>query len=256
MTQYYKVLRNDMTHNRFKYQLGLNIDSQPFDNREYRNGLHFADEKNICKWLYCGDQLAYVSIPPDAQTVHFLDNSKADKLIIDKIIPLAEWHVWEDPEFCLATVQQNWYALKYVKDQTEEICLAAVRQYGCSLEYVKEQTPVICLAAVQQDGDALKYVKEQTDDICLAAVQQDGLALYLVHNKAENICLEAVKQCGYAIKYVANQTLEICLAAVKKNEDALYYVETRFASRVISIVGTRWVLVDQRQVKTSLNKKI
>ena len=62
----------------------------------------------------------------------------------------------------LAAVQQDAYALQYVKEQTPEICLAAVKRSAYALQYVKEQTPEICLAAVQRDAYALKYI---SDDI-------------------------------------------------------------------------------------------
>ena len=37
----------------------------------------------------------------------------------------------------LEAVKQNGYALKYVKDQTEEICMEAVKQDGYALRYVE-----------------------------------------------------------------------------------------------------------------------
>ena len=58
----------------------------------------------------------------------------------------------------LEAVKQNWYSLRYVKEQTEEICLEAVKQDWYSLQYVKEQTEEICLEAVKQDWDNLRYV--------------------------------------------------------------------------------------------------
>ena len=65
----------------------------------------------------------------------------------------------QTPEICLAAVQQNGFALQYVKKQTPELCLMAVQQNGNSLQYVKKQTHEICLAAVQQSEDALQYIK-------------------------------------------------------------------------------------------------
>ena len=57
---------------------------------------------------------------------------------------------------------------------------AAVENEGYALRYVKEQTPEICKAAVENDGDALIYVKEQTPEICKAAVERNGYALSYV----------------------------------------------------------------------------
>ena len=58
----------------------------------------------------------------------------------------------------LEAVKENGYALRYIKNQTEEICLEAVKEEGYALQYVKNQTEEICLEAVKQNGYALKYV--------------------------------------------------------------------------------------------------
>ena len=180
MQQYYKVLAADLTHNGLRYKLGLNVDVNEFNDKECQNGLHFADEKQLAKWLDYGTHLAFISIPPDARTVHFADKSKADRIVIDKIITLADWDMWDDPIFCMSIVQQNGESLKYVKEQTPEICLAAVLQNGYALKHVREQTDEICIAAVRQNGFALKHVREQTPKICITAVARNGFALKYV----------------------------------------------------------------------------
>lgn len=58
----------------------------------------------------------------------------------------------------LTEVKMNGFALRYVKEQTEELCLAAVKQNGSVLEFVKSQTKKICIAAVEQNSDAIDYV--------------------------------------------------------------------------------------------------
>ena len=63
-------------------------------------------------------------------------------------------------ELCKLAVQQNCYAIKYVKEQTEELCKLSVRQNGFSLKYVKNQTEELCKLDVQKDGDVLDYVPE------------------------------------------------------------------------------------------------
>ena len=60
----------------------------------------------------------------------------------------------------LKAVEQNGYALLYVKDQTEAVCLKAVEQNGDALQYVRDQTKAVCLKAVESDGYALRYIKE------------------------------------------------------------------------------------------------
>ena len=72
---------------------------------------------------------------------------------------------WNDYNYCLEAVKRYGYALRHVKEQTNEICLEAVRRNGLTLKYVKEQTPELCLEAVKQNGYALEFVKEQTPEM-------------------------------------------------------------------------------------------
>lgn len=43
---------------------------------------------------------------------------------------------------------------------TEDICLAAVQQNGKALKYVEDKTLEICLAAVTQNNEALRFIKD------------------------------------------------------------------------------------------------
>ena len=88
-----------------------------------------------------------------------------------------------DEAFCKLAVQQDGWALRYVKVQTEEICKLAVQQGGYALQYVKVQTEEICKLAVQQDGHALNSVTVQTEEICKLAVQENGYALQYVKDE-------------------------------------------------------------------------
>ncbi len=99
----------------------------------------------------------------------------------------------QTPELCLTAVQQDGFALQFVKEQTPEICLAAVQKDGYTIYNVKEQTPEICLAAVQQCGYALEFVKEQTPEICLAAFKQNKWVLELVRPEFKHLCVETIQ---------------------------------------------------------------
>ena len=131
----------------------------------------------------------------------------------------------QTPEVCLAVVQKDGNALKYVKHQTPEICLAAVKNNGASLRFVEEQTPKICLAAVRQNGLTLSYVKDQTPQICMAAVKRNGEALQFVKNQTPEICLAAVQKNGYALEYVQEQTQKLCAEAVLQTPKAIQYAK-------------------------------
>ena len=73
-------------------------------------------------------------------------------------------------EAALKAVEHNGYALRYVKEQTEQVCLKAVEHNGDALQYVKEQTEQVCLKAVEHNGYALQYVPDYCMFIKIAAL--------------------------------------------------------------------------------------
>ncbi len=85
---YVKVLRSDLTHNGFTYQLGLNIDDMPFDDNPLcGGGLFFTDLENLSKFLSYGSKVAIVE--PVGKKVKVGDNKwKSHKL---KILRIMEW---------------------------------------------------------------------------------------------------------------------------------------------------------------------
>ena len=158
---FYKILRKDLIHHGFTYQLGLNVDSQPFQpERECQGGLYFSDLEHIAEYLTYGDLVARVALPPDARWIQEEPGKfKADRILLSDIQPWREWDLWNDATFVQQALKQNGLHLQYVRHQTPKLCLTAVQQNGYALQYVKDQTPQICLAAVQENGGALRYVK-------------------------------------------------------------------------------------------------
>jgi len=245
----YKVIRKDLTHNDFTYQIGKeNVDHRSFYPYGECNGggLYFTNKKNILEFSDYGDKIYLITIPDDAQVYVESRKAKASKFIVVEEVGLEELYgsFWEkyklkniikktpfeirfmknqNDKLCLLAIRQDNRVFKYIKNQTPEICLAAVQENGSALEYVQNQTPEICLAAVQENGNALKYVKNQTPEICLAAIRQNCYALQYVINQTPEICLAAVQQNGCVLNYVQNQTPEICLTAVRTDGNALQY---------------------------------
>ena len=84
--------------------------------------------------------------------------------------------------------KQNGFALKFVKEQTQEICLEAVKQYGLALQYVKEQTFEMCLEAVKQNGNALKYVINQTP-LIIHSLKKYNISIYSLFKKKNRITI-------------------------------------------------------------------
>ncbi len=58
----------------------------------------------------------------------------------------------------MEAVKQNWNALQYVDNKTEEICMEAVKKDWYTLRYINNQTEEICIEAVKQDPDAIEYI--------------------------------------------------------------------------------------------------
>jgi len=213
---FYKILQTNLTHHKFTYQLGLNVDTQPFEpDARCSGGLYFSDLEHIVEYLEYGDMVARVAVPPEACWIQEAPGKfKADRIILSDLQPWKDWDLWNDAAFALRAVSFQALYLKHVKDQTFELCLAAVQRNGWALQYVNDQTPELCLAAVQQCGLALQCVKDQTFELCLAAVQRNGYALQYVKHQTPELCLAAVRQNAWALRYVEDQTLELCQAAV------------------------------------------
>jgi len=214
----------------FPYQMGLNeceVTSGLAD--EFSDeGLQFYTEQNfINAYTEYSGLIAVLRIPEDTKVYHFNHVSKAARIYIEQIIPLAEWDKWSDVDFCLDVCKRHGLALKFVKNQTPEICQAAVESFPLVLKYVREQTPELCLTACKKFGTSLQFVKNQTEEICLAAVRQNAYALCYVKEQDTNICLEAVRQNGLTLQFVQNQTEEICLAAVSQDWESYKYVKNK-----------------------------
>ena len=60
--------------------------------------------------------------------------------------------------------KSKWERLNEKKNLSDDNALVTVNQNGYALKYVKEQTPEICLAAVTRNGYALRYVEERIFD--------------------------------------------------------------------------------------------
>jgi hypothetical protein len=213
-SEFYKLLNDNLIHNNYKYENGLNIDKNFNNLTKCSDGFYFTNKDNIPNWIFYSENLKYlckIIVPNDAIICAEDDNFKTDKIILNfnKLILIKDFY-----DFCKIAVTKNGYALKYVKEQTDEICKLAVQKHGRALEYVNKQTDKICKIAVQQNGFALQYVKEQTDEICKLAVTQNGYALQNVKEQTDEICKIAVTQNGNALCYVKEQTEEICKIAM------------------------------------------
>lgn len=227
-SELYKFMNDDLIHNGFQYKLGLNVDTVPFNpNSNYLiGGLSFCDESTChVYWRSYGKKVAIVKIPKDARVWIEYDSIKADKIILKNILdfdklPDSTW---------IFILQDDYNALKYIKNQTYDICKEAIKQNGLALQYIKKQTKKLCVAAIKQNGLALQYVKpdiyiylnHMIDDL---AVKQNGLAIQYVHNQNDDICKSAIINDPLSIQYIKVKTPELCMLAVKLNGYSLCYI--------------------------------
>jgi len=206
---FYKLTNDEENHNGFQFKDGMNVDNILFNPTKKCSpgGIYFTEYDKIPIWIEYGDNVMYwirkVVIPDNAQVYIEDYKFKADFMYLGE-----RKSIWDDDELCMLAVQQNGWALQYVKEQTLELCKLAVQQNEYALYYVKKQTPELCELAVQKNGFALEYVKEQTPEICKLAVQEIGYALEYVKEQTPELCMLAVQKDGLALEFVKEQTPE------------------------------------------------
>ena len=111
----YKFLNDDMIHNNFEYQLGLNIDTEDFNPTDTcsKGGLYFCEESKChLYWNDYGELLAHIGILNDAKIENH--KFKTDKLIINKIESFNDIadNFWDN------IIKYDYVAFKYIKINT------------------------------------------------------------------------------------------------------------------------------------------
>ena len=116
---YFKILREDLTHNGYTYHEGLNVDPNPFDSTpNCRGGLFFADEKKILRFCDYGTKIVEVTIPDGEAIVLVEEKYKAHRIILGQIRELwtketFEWliscgvDIYADNDFALCWASAN-----------------------------------------------------------------------------------------------------------------------------------------------------
>jgi hypothetical protein len=89
----------------------------------------------------------------------------------------------------LGCVQEKFWTDDVYQKGMAEISLLAVQQNGFALQFVRNQTAEICEAAVSQNGYAILYVKPElkTPEVCRRAWKQNFRALELTTDSFQRI---------------------------------------------------------------------
>ena len=163
-----KILADKLKHHGFEYKEGLNIDSIKFNPTGTCSacGLYFTDIINAYMYFDFGNKFSYVTIPDEASVYIEKNKFKANMIILTNILHLSELFL-QHIQLCNLFARKNEFALQYIIQQTEQneqVCKIVVQQDGYALMYVKEQTEEICKLAVQQNSLALEFIKYPTED--------------------------------------------------------------------------------------------
>ena len=198
--KYYKVLRKDLTHFGFKYQLGLNIDTVPFNTTAcyIPGGLHYTDLSHIAEYFdYYGDLVAEVE-PVGQIHVESLDSDsngevwKTDKLIIKSIEPIERFMAKQSTAFKLAACKVCGLNIKYIVWPTEEMQRIAVQSNWAAHQYIRNPTK-----AITELSEELEY-KEEKEQKAFAK-ERKALAKEI---NMENPYLRAMYEAGYTSEEV------------------------------------------------------
>ena len=202
VTVFYKILRSDLVHHGFKYQLGLNIDTQLFNPSGSckSGGLYFTDIKNILDFLDYGEQIALIEVPDDSQIYTENDKFKADKFIIKNII--------DDEREILKLFKIN-----PLKPQSDICLFAAKNGYLETLKWARANgrswNELTCAYAAKNGHlETLKWARENGcpwDGWTCAGAAQGGHLEILKWSRV-NGCPWNKRTCEYA---AANNHLEI-----------------------------------------------
>ena len=133
---------------------------------------------------------------------------------------------------CLEAIKQNYVALRYIRNQTVKICKEAIKISACAYFYIREKNHDIDLAVVRKAGYMLKHIIKQTPSICYEAVKQDGLSLEYVDDKFNlyDMCKASILQNPYALQFVKWQTKDLCELAISLDPECIQFVklQTRY----------------------------
>lgn len=160
-----KILSGTMIMRKFQYQIGMNVDTKPFDlSGECEYGLHFSLVQDVLYDLDYGTQLAVISIPDDEDV--YVENLefRSHRLILERVMPLREVSTWK-------YLLENGVDIK--TDNNCAIRFASERGYIDLVKFLHENGADITAydnyavryAAERGHFDVVKYLYENGADI-------------------------------------------------------------------------------------------
>ena len=163
--KYYKILSSDLTHHGFKYQEGLNIDTNPFDEMpDCGGGLFFSDAEHILSFVGYGNLIAEVEVPDGTKIVQVEDKYKAHAIVLKNIRPI--WTVDTFKYFIEENINihvKNDNAFRYASETRNLELVKFLLHNGANI-HINNDWPLIC-AALNGHLEVVKCLIDNGADI-------------------------------------------------------------------------------------------
>ena len=136
-------------------------------------------------------------------------------------------------------VSLNPYAIKSIKNPSDELIMSAMKKYGGQLiEYIKNPSDEVIKFALTSSPFAIRYIKNPTEEHQFIALSLNSETIQYIKNPTTNVQIAAVTGRPTLIRYIKNPTEKIQRIAIFQDKNLI--------KRVISHIPT---LVDNIQLE-------
>jgi hypothetical protein len=150
----FKLLHSDLSHNGFQYQVGLNVDSRPFNPHGScePGGLYYTDLAHLALFLSDAWPLvADVTVPDDALVYPEPDGTKwkASQLVLSNLRPVVQLLAELPHHMLLMMAKQSPRVLRLLNPVPPDVFLTALLSHRCALSFLSQEqlTPELCVLA-------------------------------------------------------------------------------------------------------------
>ena len=158
--RYYKLTTEEKNHNDYEYKLGLN---------ENKDGLYFTDEHNWTRWIEYDDKIMYWiwDCNPIGEILDFNGKYKAPGIVLSN--PRC---IFNTPDLVKTLINKCGWALKYIKNPSEEIQLEYVEKFGWGIKYISNPSEKVQKKAIKSSSWAIQNIINPSDKIKLFAIKE------------------------------------------------------------------------------------
>jgi len=135
-------------------------------------------------------------------------------------------------EQCKDAINENLYALLFVREQTEDLCEYALSHIHESLMRFADDDDYYLNDSPFEDLKILKYIM-QTDAVCEYAINLNYKSLQFVRHQTSDICKYAIDKNPDAINYVRGYIPELLTYTIDTKADAIASINDNILKRYI-----------------------